>query len=107
MLNIGRMAPGSHDYYLSIVAAGVEDYYLARGEAPGQWLGRGAEVLGLKERVEADPLRHVLAGADPYSGTRLAAHPARKVPGFDLTFRAPKSVSLLWALGAGGRSRHH
>ncbi|MDP8927740.1 MAG: relaxase domain-containing protein, partial [Actinomycetota bacterium] len=102
MLNIGRMAPGSHDYYLSVVAAGVEDYYLGRGEAPGRWLGRGSQLLGLEGRVEADPLRHVLAGADPHTGARLAAHPARKVPGLDLTFRAPKSVSLLWALGDGG-----
>ncbi|MFN2556639.1 MAG: MobF family relaxase [Nitriliruptorales bacterium] len=101
MLNIGRMAPGSHGYYLSVVAAGVEDYYLARGEAPGRWLGRGAELLGLEGRVEAGPLRHVLAGAEPHTGACLAAHPARKVPGFDLTFRAPKSVSLLWALGDG------
>jgi Ti-type conjugative transfer relaxase TraA len=99
LLNIGRMAPGSHDYYLSVVAAGAEDYYLARGEAPGRWLGRGIEPLGLEGPVEAEPLRRVLAGADPSTGARLAAHPARKVPGFDLTFRAPKSVSLLWGLG--------
>ncbi|MDP8932132.1 MAG: relaxase domain-containing protein [Actinomycetota bacterium] len=102
MLNIGRMAPGSDDYYLSVVAAGVEDYYLARGEAPGRWLGREVEAFGLEGRVEGDPLRRVLAGADPNTGVRLAAHPARKVPGFDLTFRAPKSVSLMWALSDGG-----
>ncbi|MDP8961936.1 MAG: relaxase domain-containing protein [Actinomycetota bacterium] len=101
VLNIGRMAPGSDGYYLSVVAAGVEDYYLARGEAPGRWLGRGAEAFGLEGRVEAEQLRHVLAGADPNTGARLDGHPARKVPGFDLTFRAPKSVSLLWALGDG------
>jgi len=98
MLNIGRMAPGGHDYYLEVVARGVEDYYLARGEAPGQWLRRGVELLGLQGRVEGAELAAVLAGDDPSTGVRLAAHPARKVPGFDLTFRAPKSVSLLWAL---------
>ncbi len=99
MLNIGRMAPGSDDYYLSIVATGAEDYYLARGEEPGRWLGRGIQPLGLEGRVEAEQLRAVLAGAEPHRGTQLATHPARKVPGFDLTFRAPKSVSLLWGLG--------
>ena len=98
MLNIGRMAPGGHDYYLEVVARGVEDYYLARGEAPGRWLGNGADRLGLDGRVEGDALAAVLAGDHPSTGDRLAAHPARKVPGFDLTFRAPKSVSLLWAL---------
>ncbi|HEX2028618.1 MAG TPA: relaxase domain-containing protein, partial [Nitriliruptorales bacterium] len=99
MLNIGRMAPGSDGYYLSIVASGAEDYYLARGEDPGRWLGRGLERLGLEGRVEAEQLRRVLAGDDPNTGTQMATHPARKVPGFDLTFRAPKSVSLLWGLG--------
>ncbi len=99
VLNIGRMAPGGHSYYLGIVASGAEDYYLARGEEPGRWVGHGAGRLGLAGRVEADDLRAVLAGHHPVSDDRLARHPARKVPGFDLTFRAPKSVSLLWALG--------
>lgn len=99
MLNIGRMAPGSHDYYLGIVASSAEDYYLARGEEPGRWAGHGAQRLNLSGWVEADELRAVLAGHDPTTGKRLARHPARKVPGFDLTFRAPKSVSLLWGLG--------
>ena len=98
MLNIGRMAPGGQDYYLEVVARGVEDYYLARGEAPGRWLGRGVELLGLEGRVEAAELGSVLAADHPTTGERLATHPARKLPGFDLTFRAPKSVSLLWAL---------
>jgi Ti-type conjugative transfer relaxase TraA len=102
MLNIGRMAPGRADYYLTAVARGddgVQGYYLARGEEPGRWLGHGAERLGLSGEVTAEQLRAVLAGRDPSSGGQLAGYPARKVPGFDHTFRAPKSVSLLWALG--------
>jgi hypothetical protein len=54
MLNIGRMAPGRADYYLTAVARGddgVEGYYLARGEEPGRWLGHGAEQLGLSGEV--------------------------------------------------------
>ena len=100
MLNIGRMAPGRADYYLTAVANhdGVERYYLARGEEPGRWLGGGAARLELAGRVEAGQLRAVLAGTDPHSGRQLAGHPARRIPGFDLTFRAPKSVSLLWGL---------
>ncbi len=101
VLNVGKMAPGSEDYYLSQVADGSEEYYLRRGEAPGRWLGRGLDPVGLERgaKVEADALRAVLAGDDPSSGVRLASHPARKIPGFDMTFRAPKSVSIAWALG--------
>jgi conjugative relaxase-like TrwC/TraI family protein len=102
MLNIGRMGPGRADYYLTAVARGedgVEGYYLARGEEPGLWLGHGAERLGLQGEVTGPQLRAVLDARHPDTGEQLARHPARKVPGFDHTFRAPKSVSLLWALG--------
>jgi conjugative relaxase-like TrwC/TraI family protein len=103
MLNIGRMAPGRADYYLTAVARGggegVEGYYLSRGEEPGRWLGHGADTLGLSGEVTAEQLRAVLDARHPTSGQQLSAHPARRVPGFDHTFRAPKSVSLLWALG--------
>src|SRR6056297_1104521 len=102
MLNIGRMGPGRAGYCLTAVARGsegVEGYYLARGEEPGRWLGVGAEQLGLSGEVTAEQLRAVLDARHPDTGEQLARHPARKVPGFDHTFRAPKSVSLLWALG--------
>jgi conjugative relaxase-like TrwC/TraI family protein len=98
MLNIGRMAPGRADYYLEVVAdRDATDYYLAPGEEPGRWLLAGG--LDLDGIVQAEQLRAVLDGKDPDTGAQLAAHPARKVPGFDLTYRPPKSVSLLWALG--------
>jgi len=98
MLNIGKMAPGSENYYLHAVARGVEDYYLGHGEAPGRWLGRGVELHGLDGQVTGEHLSKVLAGEDLATGQPLARRQA-SIPGFDLTFRAPKSVSLLWALG--------
>ncbi len=55
VLNIGRLGPGGENYYLTHVASGAEDYYLDRGEAPGRWIGRGAELLGLEGRVEPSP----------------------------------------------------
>jgi conjugative relaxase-like TrwC/TraI family protein len=99
MLNIGRMAPGRADYYLSVVADhhDATDYYLAPGEEPGRWLTAGG--LDLAGTVRAEQLRAVLDGRHPATGEALSHHPARRVPGFDLTYRPPKSVSLLWALG--------
>jgi conjugative relaxase-like TrwC/TraI family protein len=99
MLSIGKLAAGGEDYYLEAVAAGLEDYYLGAGEAPGAW-GAGAEALGLQGEVAPEDLRAVLEGRAP-DGEQLAdAPPGRaRVPGFDLTFSAPKSVSLLHALG--------
>jgi Ti-type conjugative transfer relaxase TraA len=101
MLNIGRMAPGRADYYLSVVADrdghDAADYYLVPGEEPGRWLTTGG--LALEGTVQAEQLRAVLDGKHPATGEQLSSHPARRVPGFDLTYRPPKSVSLLWALG--------
>jgi conjugative relaxase-like TrwC/TraI family protein len=103
MLNIGRMAPGRADYYLSVVAprdghADTADYYLAKGEEPGRWLTTDGG-LQLAGTVEPEQLRAVLEGKHPETGEQLSSHPARRVPGFDLTYRPPKSVSLLWAFG--------
>jgi conjugative relaxase-like TrwC/TraI family protein len=97
MLNIGKLAHGGAEYYLTAVASSLEAYYTGAGEAPGRWLGAGSTRLGLTGLVTPEALRTVLSGASPADGQPLVGH-ARTVPGFDLTFRAPKSVSLLWAL---------
>src|SRR5690606_29342983 len=67
------------------------------GEAPGRWIASSTSTIGLAGEVSPDDLRAVLSGRDPSSVTRLGQ--PHKVPGFDLTFRAPKSVSVLFGLG--------
>ncbi len=102
MLSIGRLGVnGGADYYLDKVANNVDDYYLGRGEAPGQWIGATAEGLGLVGQVDAEQLRNLLAGRSA-TGESLGVQlrPERR-PGYDLTFSAPKGISLLWAFGSG------
>lgn len=94
---VDRVGGGREEYYLSQVASGVEDYYLGSGEAAGVWMGAGVGALGLGGEVDGDDLRAVLAGVAPSGGA--LARPGRRTPGFDLTFSAPKSVSILNALG--------
>lgn len=101
VLNIARLAPGGEDYYLATVATDVADYYAGRGEAPGRWVGEGARELGLTGMVTCERLKTVLGGVDSGTGQPLLSHRGRRVPGFDLAFRPPKSVSLLWALSKG------
>lgn len=101
MLNIGKLADvvDSVDYYLSKVASGVEDYYTGNGEAPGYWTRAAAADLGLHGHVDEQSLSRLLRGQHPTTGETLPGlRGTRTVPGFDLTFRAPKSVALLWAL---------
>jgi Ti-type conjugative transfer relaxase TraA len=96
MLSLAKLGRGSEEYYLDAVAKGAEDYYVGRGEAPGYWAGRGAELLGLDGEVTPEALRAILAGTAPDGSMLGAAN--RTVPGFDLTFSVPKSVSVLAAL---------
>ena len=92
---------GQADYYLQAVGQGIEDYYTGQGEAPGRWLGTGSRELELSGQVEADALRAVLNGNRPDGSGPLtrSGQGQNRVPGFDLTFSAPKSVSLLFGLG--------
>ena len=100
MLTIGKLAAGQQAYYLQQVAQGAEEYYTGAKEAPGQWLGRGAELLELSGEVSGEHLGRVLRHGDPHTGANLTGgRSAPKVAGFDATFSAPKSVSLLYALG--------
>src|SRR4051794_20083217 len=122
MLSIGKLAAGRAKYYLDqaqvrvdvvqSVGTGVEDYYVGPGEARGRWLGAAARELELNGEVDAHSLRRVLEGLDPRDGSELRSSSSRaRVAGFDLTFSAPKSVSVLFGLGddelrAGVRAAH-
>lgn len=101
MLSIGKLGVGQADYYFQAVGQGIEDYYAGTGEAPGHWLGAAAAELALAGEVDADQLRAVLNGNRPDGSGPLtrSGQGKSRVPGFDLTFSAPKSVSLLFGLG--------
>ncbi len=106
MLSIGKITAGQHRYYERQVARGEDDYYSGRGEAPGEWTGAGTESLGLAGRVSAEQFSALVAGRDPRNpGRRLRSTPGEpKVAAFDLTFSAPKSVSVLFAVAPEGFS---
>ncbi len=97
MLSIAKVADA--DYYLKAVVSGIEDYY-AIGEEPGRWTAHTHELLGIDGQLEPAQLTAVLAGRHPITDEPLIGSANRKIPAFDLTFRAPKSVSLAFALGS-------
>src|SRR5207253_1489829 len=79
------------------LGTGIEDYYADPSEARGRWVGRGAASLGLLGAVEPDQLRLLLAGLDPLIGRPLRQDSRQvSVAAFDLTFSAPKSVSVVF-----------
>lgn len=88
--------PDAGAYYVD----GPGRYYLDGDEPPGQWLGRGAATLGLARKVDDDDFLLLMDGRDPTTGELLGtSHHQRTVRGFDVTCSAPKSVSVLFAIG--------
>ena len=95
MFSISAMNLGQEAYYTSLA---IEDYYTDGGEPQGNWYGRGAARLALGEKVEPEQLTALFLGYTP-TGKSLVQHQKGKdrQPGWDLTFSAPKSVSVLWS----------
>ncbi len=102
VLSIGRMRARAWEYYAREVAGGLEDYYAGTGEAPGVWSGRGAAAAGIAGVVRGEALGLAFGEARHPVGGDVLGLPWRNpdgVTGFDATFSAPKSVSVLFALG--------
>ena len=84
------------------------DYYLGRdglpAEAPGRWIGQADALqrVGLAPGpVHGDDLRALMAGHRPRMPevfVRPAGPDGTRAAGIDVTFSAPKSVSVAWAL---------
>jgi len=84
-------AKDSHDYYMKAV-----DYYQSDSTAT-QWLGSGKSYLNLEGKIESATFLQLLQGHLP-NGQILQNPQGEHRPGFDMTFSAPKSVSLLVGL---------
>ena len=92
-----RTAGGAANYFAA-------DNYYTRADADrsGQWLGKGAEKLGLAGQIDAKGFEAVLKGFLP-GGSRVGSDNRAHRPGTDLTFSMPKSWSLVALVGGDGR----
>jgi conjugative relaxase-like TrwC/TraI family protein len=99
VLRIHVVRQGGHHYYVQDLVPGRAEGTLVAGEEPGVWSGAGSEALGLRGTVESDVFAEVLDGRDPMSGRALRLDRGdASVAAYDLTFAAPKSVSVLHLL---------
>ncbi len=88
--------PEAGTYYVEALPS----YYLDSGEPPARWRGAGAEALDLVGEVDDDAFLALMTGNHPGTGTLLGRRFGEtSVRGFDVTASAPKSVSVLFALG--------
>ena len=98
MLGIHGVGRDKADYYLSDLAHELP------AAGPGHWAGHAAAGLGLGGPVSAEEFRRLLEGRHPRTGIMLGTG-RTSVAAFDLTFSAPKSVSVVFALAGTDAAR--
>jgi conjugative relaxase-like TrwC/TraI family protein len=91
------------------------DYYDQNRTVEGEWHGRGAELLGLRGQVASEDFEAVRQSLDPQTGEFLRQrHSADRIGSdgveqskarslYDMTFSAPKSVSVMAIVGGDER----
>lgn len=74
------------------------DYYAAGEIRPGQWIGNGAERLGLANIVTREQFHALCENKNPEAGERLTQRSQKEGQRrifYDFTCSAPKSISVL------------
>jgi conjugative relaxase-like TrwC/TraI family protein len=91
------------------------DYFDQKRTVEGQWHGRGAELLGLSGKVTSEDFESLRQGLDPFTGDFLrqrqgsdrissdGAEQSKARSLHDMTFSAPKSVSVMAIVGGDER----
>ena len=101
----------SEKYYTQLA---TDDYYTHGGDPPGRWLGSGATTLSLEGWISSgdERITALMQGCNPHypnqvlrqgaavTRTYADGRVAKPTAAYDLTFSAPKSVSVLYALAA-------
>jgi conjugative relaxase-like TrwC/TraI family protein len=77
----------------------LSQYYGQEQEVIGEWQGKGAQLLGLKGKVDQKSFETLCDNKRPGSGERLTprTNDNRRV-GYDFNFNCPKSISVVHAL---------
>ena len=95
MLSLAKVKSGASaaNYY-----DGTDDYY-HKDRPPSQWLGKGADKLSLSGEVKSDDFKNLLDGKLS-DGSQIHNAAEGRRGGTDLTFSAPKSVSIQALIGS-------
>jgi conjugative relaxase-like TrwC/TraI family protein len=89
-----KSASGAAKYFTNDDFVSGEYYTDEKALDVSMWGGEGATAAGLSGAVSQETFAKVLGGELP-SGERVVDQKASRRPGYDLTFSAPKSVSVM------------
>jgi Ti-type conjugative transfer relaxase TraA len=99
MLSLKAIGAANSDVAAYYEQLAQDDYYQVGLEPAGQWFGELAKYLLLYGDVQKGQLRAMFQGLHPLTNESLARNAGTQhKAGWDLTFSAPKSVSVLWAV---------
>jgi len=117
MLDISKPLTSAkvQSYYRSEYSSASNSYFSQGGTLPGDWYGQLAVTLGLSGAVCAEAFDRLAEGEHPATGEQLIQHrdtiktqsgeELGHRAGWDLTFNAPKTVSLTALVGEDERIR--
>ena len=90
-----RAAGSAGNYYTD------KDNYYVLGSMGERWAGQGAEQLGMQGSVDKDGFTRLLEGRLPDGADlrRMQDGRTKQRPGYELTFAATKSASMMAQLG--------
>jgi conjugative relaxase-like TrwC/TraI family protein len=95
-------AEGAKEYFSQSLTR--SDYYIDGQEVVGRWGGKAAGRLGLSGEVDAKSYFALCDNLDPNTGEQLTPrNKGNRRVGFDFTFSAPKSVSVMYELSGDER----
>lgn len=120
MMTMSKSLGGTQakEYYQQEYSNAEANYYSEGDAIHGQWAGRLAEDWGLQGAVEQEQFERLVDGRDPHTGEQLIRHVESHTytnpygeqittkehrAGWDMTFSAPKSVSLAALVGGDDR----
>jgi len=111
-------AAGAVSYFKQEYEHARGSYYAEEGRTVGRWSGELAEHFGLSGAVKREDFERLCEGQDPHTGEQLVRHvrPHERTNGYgdeietgghragcDITFSAPKSISLAALVGGDER----
>jgi len=98
MLSLTVISPNQGETYYT-----AENYYSdEENQVNSTWSGKGAQSLGLSGQVQGGAFKNLLHGNNPQGDKTLSGrkiNPKKHRAGIDLTFSAPKSLSLAALVG--------
>ena len=96
-VTVSKNAQAAIDYFREGLKR--DDYYLKGQEIPAEWIGKGADRLGLKGEVKDEQFVALVRNRDPNTGERLTPRDkSNRRPGYDATLSAWKDPSVLDAV---------